>query len=86
MWLSGIRIWHCRELWLGHKMWLRLCIAVIVAKARAAAPIPPIAQELPYAAPAALKKEEEKKKKPDKYITKTETLYFTHKHRCKNYK
>ena len=39
--LSGLRIWHCRELW---------------HKSAAAAPIQPLAWELPYAAGVALKK------------------------------
>ena len=28
--LSGLRIWHCCELWCGPQMWLGTCIAVAV--------------------------------------------------------
>ena len=28
--LSGLRIWHCHELWCKSKMWLESCVAVAV--------------------------------------------------------
>ena len=28
--LSGLRIWHCHELWCRLQMWLRSCVAVAV--------------------------------------------------------
>ena len=31
--LSGLRIWHCRELWYSSQMWLAFYIAVAVAQA-----------------------------------------------------
>ena len=45
--LSGLRIWRCRELW---------------CRPAVAAPIGPLAGELPYAAGAALKKKRPKEK------------------------
>ena len=29
--LSGLRIWHCRQLWCRSQMWLGSCVAVVVA-------------------------------------------------------
>ena len=28
--LSGLRIWHCHELWCSSQMWLRSGVAVVV--------------------------------------------------------
>ena len=52
--LSGLRIWHCRELWCRLKVQLGSCVAVSVASA--IAPVRPLAWELQYALDAALKK------------------------------
>ena len=46
--LSGLRIWHCRELRCRSQMWPGSSIAVAVAVAEAAAPIGPLAWKLPY--------------------------------------
>ena len=46
--------------------WLRSCVAVALAKARAVAPIRSLAWEPPYAIGAALKKKKKKKKKKGK--------------------
>ena len=65
--LSGLRTQHCLELWCGLQMWLGSGIAVIWYRLAAAAPILPLAWELPYATDAALhpcqKKSKKKKKK-----------------------
>ena len=29
--LSGLSIWHCREMWCRSQAWLRSCVAVAVA-------------------------------------------------------
>ena len=49
--LSGLKIWHGRELWCKSQMQLRSGIAVALAKAR---PIGPLAWEPPYATGVAL--------------------------------
>ena len=54
--LSGLRIQGCRELWCMSQMPLRFGIAVAVAELAPAAPIWPLAWELPCAVPASLKK------------------------------
>ena len=62
--LSGLRIWHCCELWCRSQT--RLGSRVAVALAKATAPIQPLAWEPPYATGAALekaKRQKEKKKK-----------------------
>ena len=47
--LSGLRIQHCRELWCRLQMWLGSRVAVALAWAVAAAPIPPLAWEATHA-------------------------------------
>ena len=56
--LSGLRIWHCCELWCRSQMRFGSCVAV--------APIQPLAWELPYAAGVALKKQKTKNKQTKK--------------------
>ena len=48
--LSGLRIWHCLELWYRSQTWLRSGVAVIVALTSSCSLI-----RLPYAMGAALK-------------------------------
>ena len=61
--LSGLGIWHCRELW--HGLWVQLGSHVATAAAvhgpAATALIGPLAWEPPYAAGAALEKTKKKK-------------------------
>ena len=57
---SGIRIRHCRELWCRSQTWLGSHVAV------AAAPIRPLAWELPCAERTALKCKNKKTKKQKK--------------------
>ena len=62
--LSGLRIWHCRELWYRLQMWLRSGVAVALATAL----IRPLAWEPPYAVGAAqeiAKRQKKKKKKKE---------------------
>ena len=54
--LSGLKIWHCHELWCRSQTRLGSGIAVAVALIR------PIAWEPPYAAGAALEKDKREKK------------------------
>ena len=54
--LSGLRIWHCCELWCRSQMRLGSGIAVAWHRLAAAAPIRLLAWELPDAAGAALKR------------------------------
>ena len=56
------------QLWHMWQTWLEFSVAVAVAQASAAAPIWPLAWELPCATGAALKRKEKKKKKTFKYI------------------
>ena len=57
--LSGLRIWHCCELWCRVQMWLWLwCRLAAVALMR------PLAWEPPYTVAAALKKQKQQQKKP----------------------
>ena len=58
---SGLRIQHCCKLQGRLPMWLGSRMAVAVAVAGAAAPIQPLAWELPCAAGAALKRKKKKK-------------------------
>ena len=51
--LSGLRIWHCCELWCRLQMRLRSGVAVAL--------IQPLAWELPYTMGAALKRHTHKK-------------------------
>ena len=59
--LSGLRIWHCHKLWLGHRCSSDLVLLWLWCRP-AAALIQPLAQELPYAISAAMKREKKKKK------------------------
>ena len=45
--LSGLRIWHCRELWCRVQMRLRFCVAVALAEAGATR----VAQEMAKSPP-----------------------------------
>ena len=54
--LSGLRIPHSQKLQHRSQMGLGYSVAMAVAQAAAATPIQPLAQELPYAAGAAIKK------------------------------
>ena len=62
--LSGLRIWHCHELWFRSQTRLGFGIAVAVLRCRpeAAALIRPLAWELPYALSEALKRKKNKTK------------------------
>jgi len=53
--LSGLRIWHCHELWCRSQMRLRSGCGIV--------PIGALDWELPYASGLALKKAKKKKKK-----------------------
>ena len=54
---SGLRIWHCHELWCRSQMWLWL-----QCRPAATAPIGPLAREPLYASSVALKNQKKKKK------------------------
>ena len=60
--LSGLRIWHCRELWGRSQMWLGSGIAVAVTVAGSCSSDLTPSLELSYATRVALKSK--KKKKP----------------------
>ena len=53
--LSGLRIWHCRELWYRCRCGSDLVLLWLWRRLAALALTQPIAWELPYAAIAALK-------------------------------
>ena len=59
--LSGLKIWHCHELWY-HKHGSDPMLLWLWCKPAAVAPIRPLPWELPYAAGLALKKAKKKKK------------------------
>ena len=59
-WLSGLRIWHCCELWCRSQTQLEFHIAVAVASSSSS--IWPLAWTPPYATHAALKSQKKKKK------------------------
>ena len=59
--LSGLRIWHCCELWCRSQMWLRSCVVWLWCRPAAVALIQRLAWEPPCAMGAALKRKEEKK-------------------------
>ena len=69
--LDGLRIQHCRELWCRSQTWLGSQIAVAAHRPEAAAPVQPLAWELPCAIGAALKKKKKKIKENIKltYVT-----------------
>jgi len=54
--LSGLRIWHCHKLWSRSQMHSDPTLLWLWRRPAAAAPIRPLAQELPYAAGVALKR------------------------------
>ena len=60
--LSGLRIWHCHELWCRSQMQLRSHVAVLWCRLAAAAPIRPLAWEPPYAVGAAREMAKRQKK------------------------
>ena len=60
--LSGLRIWHCHELWCRSKMRLGSLVLWLWRGLAAAAPIGPLAWEPPYAASVTLEKTDQKKK------------------------
>ena len=59
--LSGLGTQCCHELWCRSQTWFRSHIAVSLCRPEAAAPIQPLAWELPYAACVALKKKDKNK-------------------------
>ena len=65
-WLSGLRIWRCRELWGGSLMWLDPALLWLWRGPAVAAPFRPLAWEFPYALCVALKKIQKKNKKKKK--------------------
>ena len=68
--LSGLRIWHCPELWCRLQMQLGSCVAVALAHRPAAtALIRPLALEPPCAMGVALEKAKRPKKKKKKIKT-----------------
>ena len=60
---NGLRIWHCCELWLGHKGSSGLVLLWLWCRLAAATRIRPLAWEPPYAMGVALKGQKKKKKK-----------------------
>ena len=48
--LSGLRIWHCHDLWCRSQMWLGSGVVWLWRGLAAAALIEPLAWEPPYAA------------------------------------
>ena len=54
--LSGLRMWHCRKLRHSHRHSSDLILLWLWCRPTAAAPIQPLAWELPYAIGAALKR------------------------------
>ena len=61
--LSGLKIWHCHELWCRLQTWLRsgVVVAVAVAETSSCSSIRPLAWEPPYAVGVALKRQKNKK-------------------------
>ena len=60
---SGLRIWHCHGCGVGHSLSSAPTLLWLWCRLAAAAPLQPLAWELPYAMGVALKSK--KKKKPD---------------------
>ena len=54
--LSGLRIWHCRELWCGSQTRLRSPLLWLWRRPAATAPIRPLAWELPCVVGLAVKR------------------------------
>ena len=61
--LSGLRVGHCCELRVGHRLCLDLALLWLWSRLAAAAPFGPLAWELPHAMDPALKRPKKKKKK-----------------------
>ena len=61
--LSGLRIWHCRELWCRLQTRLGSGVAVAWCRLAAVAPIRPLGWEPPYAMGVALKRQKDKQTK-----------------------
>ena len=59
--LSGLRIWHCLELWCSLQMQLDPMCLLLCCGPVAAAPIQPLAWQLPCTMGAALKRQKIKK-------------------------
>ena len=66
--LSGLRIWCCRQLWRRWQTRLGSGVAVAVVQAGSCSSDSTSAWELPYAAGVALKSKKKKKKKKDVII------------------
>ena len=67
--LSGLRTWHCRELWCRWQTWLGSGMVWLWHGLAAAALIGPLAWELPYAVGTALKRQKNKtKQNTDKWV------------------
>ena len=64
--LSGLRIWHCRELWCSSQTQLWSGVNVTVRRLAATPPIWPLAWEPPYAMGVAFKKTKDKRQKKKK--------------------
>ena len=70
--LSGLRIWHCHELWCGSQMWLSdPALLWLWCRLAAVALIRPLAWEPPYATGVALKSKTKQNKKPKTKYTNT---------------
>ena len=68
--LSGLRIWHCHELWYRSQVWLVSCVLLwLWCRLAALAPIGPLAWEPPYTAGVALKRQKEKRKKEKRELS-----------------
>ena len=68
---SGLRIWHCCELCLGHRcggLDLDMALLCLRHSLVAAAPIQPLTWEVPYAVGTALKRQNKSKIRPDTWI------------------
>ena len=61
--LSGLRIWHCRELWCRSQKWLGSMLLWLWRRLAATAPIRHLAWEPPYAIVVAKGQKAKKKKK-----------------------
>ena len=61
--LSGLRIWHCHELWYRSQMWLGSGVLWLLCRLAAAALIQALAWEHPYATGVALKSKKKNKTK-----------------------
>ena len=64
-----VKNWRCCKLQHRSQMWLGSGMAVVVAKSSAAAPVRPVAWELPCAADVAIKSKNKQTKKHKTVIT-----------------